>query len=450
MTTEWPFYPLANVCEFLDRRGVTPEKLGSRFTDSGFRVISAKNIKARRIDTDVGEQRFVNEPTYRKWMKSPLLADDVLLTSEAPLGEPAYVSSDLSWCLGQRLFGIRTNKSKVFGRFLFYAFQSPVVRSDLLARATGATAQGIRQAELKNVAIPVPPLPEQRRIVGILDAAFEGIATAKANAEKNLQNARALFESVLNAAIQGELVGGQSGDKSVEDLIDEIRNSRNAAIARGKAKTEKSNSVEWNSEGDVVLPKSWRWVKLESLTVGISDGVHKKPHYVSSGVPFITVKNLTAGRGISFDELNYITPKDHKEFIKRTHPEKGDILITKDGTIGVVRLIDTDTEFSIFVSVALIKPVMKELSPYLTYALRASCVQGQIVPQGAALKHLYLVDLRRLAIPLPPLKEQKRIVTALGRLELEAERLVEIYERKIAALDALRKSLLHQAFTGQL
>ncbi len=216
----------------------------------------------------------------------------------------------------------------------------------------------------------------------------------------------------LNVAVQGKLVPQSSREASVEELIRQIEKARNVAIEQGRAKPEKTEPAEVTTK----LPTGWKWTQLESLTVGISDGVHKKPHYVSEGVPFVTVRNLTSGRGISFDDLNYITEKDHREFIKRTRPEKGDILITKDGTIGVVRLIETDTEFSIFVSVALIKLVIPELGPYLAYALRASCVQDQIVPQGTALKHLYLVDLRRLAIPLPPLSEQKRIVEGLDSL----------------------------------
>lgn len=221
MKKEWPFVPLNDVCEFLDRRGVTPEKLGSKFVSSGFRVISAKNVKGQKLDIDVGEQRFVDESTYRKWMKSPLLKDDVLLTSEAPLGEPAYIADDLEWCLGQRLFGIRTNKSRLFGRFLYYGFHSSVVRNDLMSRATGATAQGIRQAELKRVAMPVPPLPEQQRIVGILDEAFEGIARAKANAEKNLLNARALFESHLQSVFTQRGKGWE--EKPLAELCDSSR-----------------------------------------------------------------------------------------------------------------------------------------------------------------------------------------------------------------------------------
>lgn len=199
MKKDWPVIELEEACEFLDRRGVTPQKLGSRFISSGFRVISAKNIKGRQIDLNVGEERFVDGPTYHKWMGKPLLPDDVLLTSEAPLGEPAYISDELAWCIGQRLFGIRTIKSKLYGKFLFYALQSSVVRSDLLSRATGATAQGIRQAELRHVAVLLPPLPEQQRIVHILDDSFDGIARATANAEQNLRNTRAIFVSHLQS-----------------------------------------------------------------------------------------------------------------------------------------------------------------------------------------------------------------------------------------------------------
>jgi type I restriction enzyme S subunit len=189
---------------------------------------------------------------------------------------------------------------------------------------------------------------------------------------------------------------------------------------------------------------------LETLTVGISDGVHQKPNYTKSGVPFIKVNNLTAGPGISFEDVSYVSREDHEEFIKRTRPERGDILISKDGTIGVVRLVETDIEFSLFVSVALVKPAIKELGPYLAYALSASSVQSQIVPQGAALKHLYLVDLRRLSIPLPPLAVQRLIVERLDQLRQEAVRLEDLYRQKVKALDELKQSLLREAFSGRL
>ncbi len=367
----------------------------------------------------------------------PKSGASTFLNHRVMLGVDGYVSSHLAT--------IVADEAQIDPRFLLN-FLATVEAQDLVQ---DHAYPSLNLPTIAGISIRVPSLSVQRRIVGILDEAFDGIAIAKANAERNLQSARALFESLLNIAIQGKLHLQNSGDGVATELISQIEKARNVAINQGKAKPKKTDPAE-NIKDRVKLPNNWKWSQLESLTVGISDGVHKKPQYASKGIPFITVKNLTAGPGISFDDVNYITRDDHNEFIKRTHPEKGDILITKDGTIGVVRLIETQVEFSIFVSVALIKPVMRELGPYLVYALRASCVQSQIVPQGAALKHLYLVDLRRLAIPLPPLPEQKRIVATLDSLSAETQRLESIYQQKLAALDALKKSLLHQAFSGKL
>ena len=196
MAAEWGEAPLGElVDDILDRRGVTPLKLGSGFTSSGHRVISARAIKRRSVDLSADDPRFVDDVTFRRWMKSPLFADDVILTSEAPLGEPAYVRERIEWCLGQRLFGIRTLKTRLFGRFLFYALQSEEVRHDLLSRATGTTAQGIRQTELRNVLIPLPSLPEQRAVAHVLGTLDDKIDLNRQMNETLEAMARALFQS---------------------------------------------------------------------------------------------------------------------------------------------------------------------------------------------------------------------------------------------------------------
>ncbi len=196
MGSDWPAAPLEDlVDEILDRRGVTPLKLGSDFVPVGHRVISAKLIKDRRIDLSADDPRFVDGSTYRKWMRSPLLTDDFLMTSEAPLGELAYVVERLEWCLGQRLFGIRTRKDRLHGRFLYYALQSgPVVR-DLHSRASGTTVLGIRQTELRRVQIPVPPIGTQRAIAHILGTLDDKIELNRRMNETLEAMARALFKS---------------------------------------------------------------------------------------------------------------------------------------------------------------------------------------------------------------------------------------------------------------
>lgn len=332
--------------------------------------------------------------------------------------------------------------------FLQYLFLSE--GEDLLRFASGAVHSTIYFPEAKAFHVCIPSVDKQKRIVRLLDEAFAFIATAKSNAEKNFASARATFACALDDAMLGKLVPGlpRSQRDTVHDLLHRVAVSRSAAVDAGRAKPLKTTANLTN--GLPTLPKGWQWTQLETLSVGITDGVHKKPTYTKSGVPFIKVNNLTAGPGISFDDVSFVSREDHQEFIKRTHPERGDILISKDGTIGVVRLIETDIEFSLFVSVALVKPALKELGPYLSYALSASSVQRQIVPQGAALKHLYLVDLRRLSIPLPPLSVQMAIVSRLDELRQESERLLEIFRRKIGTLDELRQSLLREAFSGRL
>jgi type I restriction enzyme S subunit len=307
----------------------------------------------------------------------------------------------------------------------------------------------LNKGKLAVLPVIVPPLSEQERIVAILDEAFQGLTTATANTHRNLKNARALFDSYLNLAIEGLLLPRRSDSTSVTELLSEIEKSRLDQI--GEKKFEKSRkAARAKIHLPFAIPRHWTLKRLEELTTTIADGVHKTPKYVDQGIPFVTVKNLTAGRGISFDNLNYITKEDHAEFIKRTHPEKGDILITKDGTIGVVRVVDTDLEFSIFVSVALVKPVMRELTRYLAYAISASCVQRQIAPKGAALRHLYLVDLRNLLIPLPPLAEQAQIVTELDCRREQIDRLEAVYRKKLSRLAELKQAILKKAFGGEI
>lgn len=162
----------------------------------------------------------------------------------------------------------------------------------------------------------------------------------------------------------------------------------------------------------------------------------------------MTVRNLTAGPGISFEKLNHITPEDHADFIKRANPEKGDVLISKDGTLGVIRVIRTDIDFSIFVSVALVKPVLHEMSDFIGLALSSPQVQAQMVPKGSGLQHIHLEDLREDYIPLPPLAEQKRIVSEVERRLSVVEELETVVSTNLQRATRLRQSILQEAFSG--
>jgi type I restriction enzyme S subunit len=167
--------PLGELLEVLiDHRGKTPKKLGGDFTTVGIPVASAINVKSGRVVFD-SAPRCVDLEMFDRWMPVRLKADDVLLTSEAPLGEVARVPSDEPLVLGQRLFGLRGRADVLDNTYLFYVLQWKPIRDRLYARSTGTTVHGIRQAELVRVPVPVPPLAEQRAIAEVLGAVDDKI-----------------------------------------------------------------------------------------------------------------------------------------------------------------------------------------------------------------------------------------------------------------------------------
>lgn len=142
-----------------------------------------------------GDTRLVTPQMYEKWMPNKLQANDVLLTSEAPLGETAFLRDGGNYCLGQRLFALRADSSKVHPRFLYYLLRSPNTRHAIEARATGTTAQGIRQSELVKVEVELPPLPHQEAAAQLLGCLDDKIEVNRRMNETLEGIARAIFKS---------------------------------------------------------------------------------------------------------------------------------------------------------------------------------------------------------------------------------------------------------------
>lgn len=154
----WYVHKLAEVTELIiDHRGKTPTKLGGEWAVAGNPAISAKNIKKNRI-TQRHTIRYVNEDLYSKWMRIPIAPNDILMTSEAPLGELYLVGIRTDYVLSQRLFGIRADSSRQVGTFIYFWLQSDFVLSEFDGRATGTTVTGIRQSELVKIPVLTPPI----------------------------------------------------------------------------------------------------------------------------------------------------------------------------------------------------------------------------------------------------------------------------------------------------
>lgn len=190
-----------------------------------------------------------------------------------------------------------------------------------------------------------------------------------------------------------------------------------------------------NYRPHIPLHPEWPVKELGEISNKITDGTHTTPTYTGSGIPFLRVTDITQ----SNTSKKFIAEEEHLELIKRCHPEKGDILYSKNGTIGIAKLVDWDWEFSIFVSLALIKPKKELVDPhYLECFLNSDTAYSQATARSKSgtVTNLHLVDIKTIQIPLPPLEIQQQIVA-----EIEAEQalvacnreLIERFERKINA-----------------
>lgn len=283
-------------------------------------------------------------------------------------------------------------------RFLYY-----LLATLELTKLAKGVKPGINRNEVYSQVTRVPPLSEQQRIVGILDEAFAGIATAKANAEKNLQNARALFESRLDAVF-----------------------------------TQRS--------------EGWVETTLGAETRFI-DYRGKTPVKTASGIRLITAKNVRMGF-LQDTPKEFIAAENYKSWMTRGIPQKGDVLFTTEAPFANVAQLGTDEKVAFAQRVIIMQPKAEKLdSTFLKYLLLSQPVQQRIRAKGtgATVQGIRARLLKTIDISFPKsLAEQKQIVEKLDALWEETQRLAAIYERKLAELEALKKSLLHQAFTGEL
>ena len=348
------------------------------------------------------------------------------------------------------LIRVRVTKA-IESRYLYYFFQSSDYWRQISDSSSGIGQPNVNGKKLAAIKLPIAPLPEQRRIVARIEELFSrldaGVAALR-HAKAQLQRYR---QSVLAAAVTGQLTQAwreqQPDTEPAEELLFNVLAERKATWA-GRGKYPLPLDVEDNLSQ---LPKGWVWTTLAHLANHIADGTHKTPTYVEAGIPFLSAKDVN-GFKLSFGNCRYIPREEHEDLIKRCRPKPGNVLVTKNGTIGRIAVVKTEDEFSLFESVANVPVIAPLFSDFIAYAAHVGIAGafGAKNKKGVAVRHLHLEDLRRLPIPLPPLAEQPQIVaeaeartTAIDHLEAELD-------RQITRSNRLRQSTLSSAFQGEL
>lgn len=266
-----------------------------------------------------------------------------------------------------------------------------------------------------------------------------------------------LKASILQYAIQGKLVEQRAEEGTGEELFQEIERKREVLIKEKIIKKDKrTNSIINFQEIPFDIPENWMWVTLGSILNKLTDGTHKTPKYTSTGVKFVSVKDMSNGF-LSLENTKYISEEEHKELYARCNPEKGDLILSKVGTTGVPAIVDTTEPFSLFVSVALLKFDCKCIDiKFLYYMLMSPLVQAQATEntRGVGNKNWVLDAIASTMVVLPPLVEQKRIVAKIEELLPYVDCYAAAYE-KLEQFNAkfpedMKKSILQYAIQGKL
>jgi type I restriction enzyme S subunit len=367
MKKGWECKQIGDLCEVV--AGQSPE--GKFYNTDG------KGMPFYQGKKDFGE-KFIEAPTTWTTQTTKIAREgDILMSVRAPVGPVNFATDEA--CIGRGLAAIRS-RAELNRDFLFY--QLLHLQPEIAGRE-GAVFASINKSEIEALPIAFAPLPEQQRIVGILDEAFEGIATAKANAEKNLQNARALFESHLQSVF---------------------------------------------TQPD----KGWVKKRLEGLGT-IRTGKRDANHQVENGpYPFYTCA--------------------FGQFRSPTFSFDGASIILPGNGANVGKVFFYDGKFEAYQRTYVVNELSDTINPrFLFYCFNAGWSEYIATKQfGSATNYIVVGGLKSFPVPTPSLSVQEVTVAHLDSIAAETKRLESIYQQKLTALEALKKSLLHQAFTGNL
>jgi type I restriction enzyme, S subunit len=385
----------------------------------GFNVLSITQQGLKIKDTESNEGQIsmdyskyqLVEPGDFAMNHMDLLTGYVDVSSTCGVTSPDY-----------RVFSIR-NSNQCFGRYYLYLLQNCYHSKIFYAFGQGSSQLGrwrLPADQFNGFVFPRPPLQEQQQIAAFLDH-----ETAKIDA----------------------LVDEQ------KELIELLKEKRQAiitdAVTKGvdPAAPVKHSGVEWLGE----IPQHWVATRLSHLTSQIVDGAHLTPTYVDDGVPFLRVTDITRAE-IDLDDVKRIPPDEHEELTRRCKPAVGDLLLSKNGTIGVPRVVTWSWEFSIFVSLCLIK-LTSRLNPFFAkYVFLSSAIEMQVKDgsKQSTVTNLHLEKIAEFKVPVPPIEEQSAIVSFLDRETAKFDELISAAEAAITLLQERRGALISAAVTGKI
>ena len=400
------------IAKFVDYRGATPKKV-----PSGTPLITAKNIKNGAIDLELS-QEFIREEDYDEWMVRGLPEiGDVLVTTEAPLGESAQIE-DNRIALAQRIILLKRDKSRIINDYLKYHFLSQSGKGELWSRATGSTAIGIKASRLKETLVIVPPIIEQISITQYLDRETAKIDALAAKKERLAD----LLEEKRTALISHAVTKGLDPDAPLKD-----------------------SGIEWLG----AVPEGWKVEMVKWFTAMHKQGYYTEQAYIDEGVKLSRITDIDDSGNVYFENMPFvaISPKDESSFKLK----EGDFLFARSGTIGRFGVVKYP-ERSVFASYLILfrfKSVEKE---FLRYSFGSHFFKESLLSalHGGANQNVHAENIKEQSIAIPPRPEQHAIAAFLDRETTKIDALAKKIYEQIEKLKEYRTALISSAVTGKI
>ena len=398
----WEIKKLGDVCEV--QRGLTYS--GKDAVDfSNNIVLRATNINLKNCSLDFSELKYLRND-FSIQEKYKLKKGSLLICfssgSKSHLGKVALVDKDYEYSFGGFIGQINPD-NKILSKYLFFSLISENYKIYISELTDGININNLKIKDLQQYQIPLPPLPEQKCIVSILDRAFEAIDKAKANAEQNLKNAKELFESYLQGVFENK------GDDWEEKTLKEVGIVQTGTTPPTKDKSNYGNYIPF------------------------AKPAHFKPNgSIETGESMLSEQGLKKGRLF----------------------EKNSILMVCIGaTIGKTGF--SSKSISSNQQINSLTPNNNYYARFFYYAFISSSFQKQVLTQGksaqATLPIINKTKWENLKVIFPKsISEQQQIVQKLDSLSTETKKLESIYQQKIDDLEELKKSILQKAFNGKL
>jgi len=292
-------------------------------------MLSARNVNHGQVIFD--EYRFISEESFEtEHARTRVTPGDVLLTIVGTIGRSAVVPEGASPFALQRSVAVLSPKEDLLPKFLSYQLRSPLIQRHFETHARGTAQKGVYLKTLGETPVLVPPLDEQREIVAEIEKQFSRLDEAVANLKRVKVNLKRYKAAILKAAVEGRLVPTEAElarreGRSYETGARLLQRVLEVGHTRWESKGKYTQRAAPDTSKLPRLPEMWVWATIDQLAAKITDGTHHTPKYVSTGIAFISVKDIRDGT-IHFEDTRFISSSEHAELTRRCKPELGDIL----------------------------------------------------------------------------------------------------------------------------